>query len=127
MIRRPPRSTRTDTLFPYTTLFRSPRVLERLPVSDVPALFERHRETWRPDAIHRAKSIGDIDRYYQLDFVDLGLLPAIEGAIHIKLDRLLVDTLTHASNAHRHKAPENSLLFHVVFRLPPPTLLQARH
>src|SRR3546814_5232507 len=26
MIRRPPRSTRTDTLFPYTTLFRSRRV-----------------------------------------------------------------------------------------------------
>src|SRR3546814_19333171 len=26
MIRRPPRSTRTDTLFPYTTLFRSIRV-----------------------------------------------------------------------------------------------------
>src|SRR3546814_15626206 len=26
MIRRPPRSTRTDTLFPYTTLFRSPRL-----------------------------------------------------------------------------------------------------
>src|SRR3546814_19408502 len=25
MIPRPPRSTRTDTLFPYTTLFRSPR------------------------------------------------------------------------------------------------------
>src|SRR3546814_10635590 len=30
MIRRPPRSTRTDTLFPYTTLFRSrPRKLTR--------------------------------------------------------------------------------------------------
>src|SRR3546814_1951971 len=27
MIRRPPRSTRTDTLFPYTTLFRSELVL----------------------------------------------------------------------------------------------------
>src|SRR3546814_11235619 len=27
MIRRPPRSTRTDTLFPYTTLFRSERDL----------------------------------------------------------------------------------------------------
>src|SRR3546814_4887848 len=27
MIRRPPRSTRTDTLFPYTTLFRSPAAL----------------------------------------------------------------------------------------------------
>src|SRR3546814_4640776 len=38
MIRRPPRSTRTDTLFPYTTLFRSevrvrrhPQALGRLP------------------------------------------------------------------------------------------------
>src|SRR3546814_17748839 len=36
MIRRPPRSTRTDTLFPYTTLFRSPvlnadnRTLDRI-------------------------------------------------------------------------------------------------
>src|SRR3546814_18945209 len=29
MIRRPPRSTRTDTLFPYTTLFRSPFVVQR--------------------------------------------------------------------------------------------------
>src|SRR3546814_19225575 len=29
MIRRPPRSTRTDTLFPYTTLFRSRRNVER--------------------------------------------------------------------------------------------------
>src|SRR3546814_18707888 len=28
MIRRPPRSTRTDTLFPYTTLFRSAQKLQ---------------------------------------------------------------------------------------------------
>src|SRR3546814_299587 len=32
MIRRPPRSTRTDTLFPYTTLFRSRRRLAQLDV-----------------------------------------------------------------------------------------------
>src|SRR3546814_19149704 len=30
MIRRPPRSTRTDTLFPYTTLFKAPDWLEKL-------------------------------------------------------------------------------------------------
>src|SRR3546814_4467759 len=29
MIRRPPRSTRTDTLFPYTTLFRSDGLQDR--------------------------------------------------------------------------------------------------
>src|SRR3546814_4461221 len=38
MIRRPPRSTRTDTLFPYTTLFRS---LDAGEVSE--ALLERER------------------------------------------------------------------------------------
>src|SRR3546814_14812500 len=32
MIRRPPRSTRTDTLFPYTTLFRSMASTRRRPV-----------------------------------------------------------------------------------------------
>src|SRR3546814_12424033 len=32
MIRRPPRSTRTDTLFPYTTLFRSRHRLRRAAV-----------------------------------------------------------------------------------------------
>src|SRR3546814_8287531 len=33
MIRRPPRSTRTDTLFPYTTLFRS---ADRAPLGTIP-------------------------------------------------------------------------------------------
>src|SRR3546814_3121869 len=34
MIRRPPRSTRTDTLFPYTTLFRSAAALTRIRTSN---------------------------------------------------------------------------------------------
>src|SRR3546814_10536866 len=33
MIRRPPRSTRTDTLFPYTTLFRSIKKLVLNPMA----------------------------------------------------------------------------------------------
>src|SRR3546814_21166216 len=46
MIRRPPRSTRTDTLFPYTTLFRS------VQVDDGPWVEARladalHVDTWR--------------------------------------------------------------------------------
>src|SRR3546814_8837564 len=36
MIRRPPRSTRTDTLFPYTTLFRSVQKASRQHSSFVP-------------------------------------------------------------------------------------------
>src|SRR3546814_4598505 len=37
MIRRPPRSTRTDTLFPYTTLFRSSPSLACAPSPGSPA------------------------------------------------------------------------------------------
>src|SRR3546814_15610614 len=43
MIRRPPRSTRTDTLFPYTTLFRSSVA------ADV------HRHVGRPDRPGRSR------------------------------------------------------------------------
>src|SRR3546814_8414316 len=41
MIRRPPRSTRTDTLFPYTTLFRSSPVT--LPEHDIDCGEDRGR------------------------------------------------------------------------------------
>src|SRR3546814_13058285 len=37
MIRRPPRSTRTDTLFPDTTLFRSEQAMRRLIEAEQPA------------------------------------------------------------------------------------------
>src|SRR3546814_10581231 len=38
MIRRPPRSTRTDTLFPYTTLFRSKAIPKFTPGADLKAV-----------------------------------------------------------------------------------------
>src|SRR3546814_18056815 len=40
MIRRPPRSTRTDTLFPYTTLFRSDRAPRLAAVPDARINFQ---------------------------------------------------------------------------------------
>src|SRR3546814_3385523 len=45
MIRRPPRSTRTDTLFPYTTLFRSARRLGRAAENPLGGqVFPRHAD-----------------------------------------------------------------------------------
>src|SRR3546814_2065736 len=53
MIRRPPRSTRTDTLFPYTTLFRSgmSRLLACLGFlkSPVKPISNKSKETAMPD------------------------------------------------------------------------------
>src|SRR3546814_5268803 len=45
MIRRPPRSTRTDTLFPYTTLFRSRDAPQAHPESRATPIPCRHRST----------------------------------------------------------------------------------
>src|SRR3546814_3084160 len=52
MIRRPPRSTRTDTLFPYTTLFRSDPARAVLPVD---------RDDAQPDRDRRAAAVRRID------------------------------------------------------------------
>src|SRR3546814_16572091 len=79
MIRRPPRSTRTDTLFPYTTLFRSGRPLRERPISYLPSscpssgarlLFERrfirgvlsHRSLQRPSERRPDSRAGEADR-----------------------------------------------------------------
>src|SRR3546814_2919076 len=54
MIRRPPRSTRTDTLFPYTTLFRSQDVEHhRLELLELDRLEQDRRRVIFLDALDR--------------------------------------------------------------------------
>src|SRR3546814_2574071 len=58
MIRRPPRSTRTDTLFPYTTLFRSlaaaePRNVEVHADDAEPRIADAHRRRDRAARFQR--------------------------------------------------------------------------
>src|SRR3546814_13596615 len=70
MIRRPPRSTRTDTLFPYTTLFRSDAFVVVVRTRDV-------TEAALPTLINKLQQcipgggIGVVDRK--------GLLPLLEN------------------------------------------------
>src|SRR3546814_9976359 len=64
MIRRPPRSTRTDTLFPYTTLFRSDaarlvRGTERCEQIGLRAVFVHHPA--RRHAMAREISLDELD------------------------------------------------------------------
>src|SRR3546814_2991007 len=67
MIRPPPRSTRTDTRFPYTTLFRSlwkalaVRAADVLPRLDQPVLNRRQRDLCRQAHGELAGIIGDSD------------------------------------------------------------------
>ena len=100
-----------------------PRRLDRVDLSAVPDLFESNRHVWNPHAIHRAKVIGRVDTSYQLDFVDLGLLPAIEGQIHEKLDRLLAQALAAATTSPAVRPRD---LFHGIFRLLAAKILRDR-
>src|SRR3546814_2860735 len=56
MIRRPPISTRTDTLFPYTTLFRSAqKLVGALVVGETPRQVAVHDREGRPRFFERAE------------------------------------------------------------------------
>src|SRR3546814_16306719 len=63
MIRRPPRSTRTDTLFPYTTLFRSLTELSKLPVKQRLLVLISKRTFWLICTVLVAVSIAAYSFY----------------------------------------------------------------
>src|SRR3546814_20781334 len=60
MNRRPPRSTRTDTLFPYTTLFRSRRALGSGKIGEIQGLlpFDRNGEIQRYRVVDAFAGVG---------------------------------------------------------------------
>src|SRR3546814_1149126 len=69
MIRRPPRSTRTDTLFPYTTLFRS-HLRKKQHIANARRVGQKHHQpidtdtnarSWRQAVFERADIVGVID------------------------------------------------------------------
>src|SRR3546814_14426319 len=85
MIRRPPRSTRTDTLFPYTTLFRSlaaaePRNVEVHADDAEPRIADAHRRRDRAARFQRRQ----VKRMAFLDFRPL----AHEQRISVPADRI---------------------------------------
>lgn len=93
----------------------APRLLERVSVDALPQLFQRNADRWRPQAVHRAKSLGQAQAAYQLDFVDLGLLPAIEHEVEDKLDRLLRQVVEELMAGLDHEREE--AVFRTTFRL----------
>src|SRR3546814_2331431 len=62
-MRRPPRSTRTDTLFPYTTLFRSPTRDQALAAQRVYGLLSDSRYHYKPRPLDDALSSQIFDDY----------------------------------------------------------------
>src|SRR3546814_7876086 len=89
MIRRPPRSTRTDTLFPYTTLFRSLRRLALRARADLFGIGVRLVDI-RLRALLRGRD--------RLEFVDHRggrIDPAQRHALHLEARAVAVEDLLH--------------------------------
>jgi hypothetical protein len=72
---------------------QAPRLLERVPVDQLSDLFSRYHDSWTPQALHRAKSLDLPRGPIQVDFIDLGLLPAIEQEVQHKLHRIMAEVL----------------------------------
>src|SRR3546814_16553920 len=97
MIRRPPRSTRTDTLFPYTTLFRS---VDEFAV-ELALQIGGNRAATVDDLLQRLAAIVDVDMHLretltarrhcdaQPDFVIAGREPRLQVEIGIGIEGLL--------------------------------------
>ncbi|MBB4102948.1 N-6 DNA methylase [Allorhizobium borbori] len=92
-----------------------PRLIERVSISGLSELFRRHAQEWSPLSVHRAKSLGQNQAAYQLDFVDLGLIPAIEHEVELKLARLLEDVIRALLNDL--SSDQEIGAFRVTFRL----------
>src|SRR3546814_12441706 len=84
MIRRPPRSTRTDTLFPYTTLFRSglaPGAVGHLPLE----LAAGGVDVVAARAPHRRDHAGAVEQL--LEAADGFLVRTLETRARERVDR----------------------------------------
>src|SRR3546814_7506081 len=77
MIRRPPRPTRTDTLFPYTTLFRSGRHARRTGQTEQRTATDAERHRAQFDTL--GKQIGFLERRgaQLVELIDVGSLEHI--------------------------------------------------
>src|SRR3546814_2222963 len=87
MIRRPPRSTRTDTLFPYTTLFRSCQPLGQRFLDRSGAFFQHFAVGGEARCLDaELEAVGDGLRPIG---EGLGLLATIIGAVDLDAGQML--------------------------------------
>jgi type I restriction-modification system DNA methylase subunit len=86
----------------------------------IPAVFDAFAEEWSATSILRAKNVVEPRGGRQLEFVDLGLIPALEEQIKEKLDHLFHDVLSKTVKVYRRSTGEKvdeKQLFRLVFRL----------
>jgi hypothetical protein len=80
------------------------RVAEIVPPENIPKFFAANKREFEPTRIYRAKTWGRYDGEYQLWFVDLGLMPLVEGEIGRRLVDLIVRNVDSLKSTLQWKA-----------------------
>jgi hypothetical protein len=96
------------------------RALELIPADALHRYFDANAEQWSPPEVLRAKNISLRSDVRQLDFIDLGLIPAIEAEVGEKLDRLLREAVAEAEAIYQKRTGEKGdtrEVFRLVFRV----------
>lgn len=91
----------------------------RILPNEVERVFKEQKEEWSSRNVLRLKNIGFQSGLHQLDFIDLGLIPALEHEISEKLHALLGEVITQATVAYKKRTsqvPDEHQLFRLVFR-----------
>lgn len=68
-------------------------VRETVSTARLDGFLEQHRALWAPETLYRAKTCGRLKGDYQLDFVDVGLLPFVEAEMGQHLSEFLESVL----------------------------------
>jgi hypothetical protein len=95
------------------------RAGNRIPADAMDCFFRSIEQKWSPVEVLRAKNIGKPVGPTEIDWVDRGLIPALEKEISTKLDRLLREALAAGEKAHRKstgRAVDIEALYRLVFR-----------
>lgn len=96
---------------------REPELLEVIRGTQVRATILGNESNWRPEQILRAKTSVADELPSQLDFVDLGLLPALEDKAYTKLDVLLKQVKLRCEDVFSEFNPRSELDYRALFRL----------
>ena len=105
----------TDVTQWKVTPHDDPVRLETNSLDNLNELFQSNENKWNPSRVLSAKS----DELRQLDFIDLGLMPALDHEVRKKISNLLEDSIGLAKQTlgQKFSNDEYPAMFRLVFRL----------
>lgn len=99
----------------------NPARKESFPANQLDSFFVEQKESFSPQAVYRAKNLGQVKEHYQMEFVDAGLMPFLERNVGKKLGVLLAEVVSEMvvdwKREQGDTAQDSDLLLRSVFRL----------